>query len=188
MDDPNNKLMGMHGYCTQEMVNLLIHGRAVSNVFNDSMYLDKMELRGPNKRNEIGFLSLFEHYNSVQVGSYYKTPKYPIWVVCSESHFSVVFALRRDILNDWKAETRFDLFYYDGLANQEEQIRLTLSGSSYGSYNNKKPASLSFLENSSGSSSKKKSNEKQLVPPLELVLRTKWEDANIDWNGVQPIL
>jgi hypothetical protein len=110
-----------------EMVNLLIHGRAVSNVFNDSMLLDeKLELRGPNKRNEIGLLSLFEHYKSCEVGSYYKTPKYPVWVVCSESHFSVVFALRLDVINDWKAESRFDLYYYDGLARQDEQIKLTI--------------------------------------------------------------
>lgn len=127
MDDPSSKLMGMHGYCSMEMVNLLIHGRAVSNVFNDSVYLDNLELRGPNKRNEIGLLSLFEHYKSCEVGSYYKTPKYPIWVVCSESHFSVIFGLKKEILNDWKAETKFDLYYYDGLARQDEQIKLSLS-------------------------------------------------------------
>jgi hypothetical protein len=126
MDDSSSRLIGKHDYCTQEMVNLLLHGRAVSNVFNDSMLLDKLELRGPNRRNEIGFLSLFEHYKSCEVGSYYKTPKYPIWVVCSESHFSVLFALRKDILNDWKAESIFDLYYYDGLAKQDEQIRLTI--------------------------------------------------------------
>lgn len=26
MDEPNNSLMGMHGYCTQELVHLLILG------------------------------------------------------------------------------------------------------------------------------------------------------------------
>ena len=126
MDDPSSKLMGKHDYCTQEMVNLLIHGRAVSNVFNDTVYLDNLELKGVNKRNDIGLLSLFEHYKSCEVGSYYKTPKYPIWVICSESHFSCLFAIRRDILSDWKAESRFDLYYYDGLAKQDEQIRLTI--------------------------------------------------------------
>ena len=161
MDDPTNKLMGQHGYCTQDMVNLLIHGRAVSNVFNDSVYIDKLELRGPNERNDIGFLSLFEHYKSCEVGSYYKTPKYPVWVVCSESHFSVIFSTRREILNDWKAESRFDLFYYDGLARQDEQIKLTVSGYTY------TKASLSFIERRS------KPVEKDLTPPLEHVLRTK---------------
>uniref|UniRef100_A0A0B6ZB67 Deubiquitinating enzyme MINDY-3/4 conserved domain-containing protein n=2 Tax=Arion vulgaris TaxID=1028688 RepID=A0A0B6ZB67_9EUPU len=27
-----------------------------------------------------------------------------------------------------------------------------------------------------------------LVPPLEHCIRTKWEDAEIDWNGTEPIL
>jgi hypothetical protein len=29
---------------------------------------------------------------SCQVGSHLKNPQFPIWVVCSESHFSLVFA------------------------------------------------------------------------------------------------
>ena len=61
-----------------------------------------------------------------QVGTYLKTPKYPIWVVCSESHFSVLFSTRLDLVSDWKAERRFDLFYYDGLARQQEEIKLTI--------------------------------------------------------------
>lgn len=126
MDEPTGKLMGQHGYCTQDMVNLLIHGKAFSNVFNDLILLDKLKLKGPNKRNDIGLLSLFEHYKSCEVGSNLKTPKYPIWIVCSESHFSTIFSLKKEILNDWKAENRFDLYYYDGLANQNEQIRLTI--------------------------------------------------------------
>ncbi len=118
--------MGQHFYCTQEMVNLLIHGKAYSNVFNDAIYVDDLKLRGPDKRNDIGLLSLFEHYKSCEVGSFYKTPKYPIWIICSESHFSVMFSLKKEILSDWKAESKFDLYYYDGLARQDEQIRLSI--------------------------------------------------------------
>ena len=162
MDEKTNKLMGMHGYCTQEMVNLLIHGRAVSNVFNDSIFLDSLELRGPNKRNDIGLLSLFEQYKSCEVGSYYKTPKFPIWVVCSESHFSVIFAIKLEILSDWKAETNFDLYYYDGLAKQDEQIKLTLSA-----------AKTSYEDSFFKMLNKGKKGDKDLVPPLELVLKTK---------------
>lgn len=36
-DDPATTLIGRHGYCTQEMVNLLLTGRAVSNVFDGEM-------------------------------------------------------------------------------------------------------------------------------------------------------
>lgn len=47
-------------------------------------------------------------------------------MVCSESHFSVLFSLQPELLRDWRAERLFDLYYYDGLANQQEQIRLTV--------------------------------------------------------------
>lgn len=46
--------------------------------------------------------------------------------MCSESHFSVLFGLQPELLRDWRAERLFDLYYYDGLANQQEQIRLTI--------------------------------------------------------------
>ena len=62
----------------------------------------------------------------VQVGCFLKTPRFPIWVVCSESHFSVLFSLQLELLRDWRTERLFDLYYYDGLANQQEQIRLTI--------------------------------------------------------------
>lgn len=59
-----------------------------------------------------------------QVGTHLKTPLYPIWVVCSESHFSVLFGLQRELLTNQDKD--FDLYYYDGLANQQEEIRLTV--------------------------------------------------------------
>ncbi|NXE46625.1 MINY4 hydrolase, partial [Casuarius casuarius] len=126
-----NRLIGSHGYCTQELVNLLLTGKAVSNVFNNVIELDSGNgnitiLKGITGRSDIGLLSLFEHYDVCQVGCYLKTPKYPIWLVCSESHFSVLFCLEKNLLDDWKTEQRFDLYYYDGLANQEEEIRLTV--------------------------------------------------------------
>lgn len=62
----------------------------------------------------------------LQVGCFLKTPRFPIWVVCSESHFSVLFSLQPELLSDWKTERLFDLYYYDGLANQQEEIRLTV--------------------------------------------------------------
>ncbi|GFS27112.1 ubiquitin carboxyl-terminal hydrolase MINDY-3, partial [Elysia marginata] len=67
-----NTLIGSHGYCTQELVNLLLTGKAVSNVFNDTIQLDTgttgepVILKGVSGRTEIGFLSLFEHYKSCQ--------------------------------------------------------------------------------------------------------------------------
>ncbi|NWS56700.1 MINY4 hydrolase, partial [Chunga burmeisteri] len=151
-----NRLIGSHGYCTQELVNLLLTGKAVSNVFNNVIELDSGNgnitiLKGITSRSDIGLLSLFEHYDVCQVGCYLKTPKYPIWLVCSESHFSVLFCLEKDLLDDWKTERRFDLYYYDGLANQEEEIRLTVDTTQMCA----------------------EDKENDLTPPLEHCIRTK---------------
>ncbi|NXI41523.1 MINY4 hydrolase, partial [Galbula dea] len=151
-----NRLIGSHGYCTQELVNLLLTGKAVSNVFNNVIELDSGNgnitiLKGVTSRSDIGLLSLFEHYDVCQVGCYLKTPKYPIWLVCSESHFSVLFSLEKDLLGDWKTERKFDLYYYDGLANQEEEIRLTVDTTQMCT----------------------EDKENDLTPPLEHCIRTK---------------
>ena len=50
------------------MVNLILTGRAASNVFNDVIELDGgTVLRGVHERSQIGLMSLFEHYKSCQV-------------------------------------------------------------------------------------------------------------------------
>lgn len=66
----------------QELVNLLLTGRAVSNVFNDVVELDSGDgnttlLRGIEARSDIGFLSLFEHYNVCQVPTCTLEPQKP---------------------------------------------------------------------------------------------------------------
>ncbi|XP_070566145.1 probable ubiquitin carboxyl-terminal hydrolase MINDY-4 isoform X2 [Ptychodera flava] len=171
MDEPTNKLMGQHGYCTQEMVNLITTGAAVSNVFNDVIELDSggtdvQILKGIKSRSDVGLLSLFEHYGSCEVGSNLKTPRFPIWVICSESHFSVLFCIKKILLSDWRAERRFDLYYYDGLARQEEEIKLTVD------------TTLNFVP----------PPEEELIPPIDHCIRTKWKGAVVDWNGTEPLL
>ena len=62
--------------------------------------------------------------------------------------------------------TPFDLFYWDGLANQGDEIRLTIHPGKYQDENVKNG----------------------LIPPLEHVIRTKWKTAIVDWNGTDPLL
>ncbi|XP_020780302.2 probable ubiquitin carboxyl-terminal hydrolase MINDY-4 [Boleophthalmus pectinirostris] len=173
MDVPTTTLIGAHGYCTQELVNLLLWGQAVSNVFDNDMELDSGNgnitlLKGIKDHCEIGFLSLFEHYNICKVGSYLKTPHFPIWVVCSESHFSVLFGLQRELLISHQKGQEFDLYYYDGLSNQQEEIRLSVCVGG---------STLSCMDDAT-----------ELIPPLELCIRTRWKDAFVSWNDTEPIL
>ncbi|KAA8589595.1 hypothetical protein FQN60_012960 [Etheostoma spectabile] len=173
MDVPTTTLIGAHGYCTQELVNLLLCGRAVSNVFDNDMELDSGNsnmtlLKGVKGHCDVGLLSLFEHYDICKVGAYLKTPCYPIWVVCSESHFSVLFGLQRELLTNQDKSLEFDLYYYDGLANQQEEIRLTVSVGKWA-------LNCQHVDT-------------DLIPPLEHCIRTRWKGAFVNWNDTEPIL
>jgi hypothetical protein len=132
----------------KELVNLIALGRAASNVFDDEYTLgegqDVKVLKGIKRPCQFGHLSLYEHYNSLQVrplfaiqsiivfnrislckqvGERLKNPTYPIFIVCSESHYTVLFAKQHLI----SPQSSFDMFYYDGLANQDNEIKLTIS-------------------------------------------------------------
>lgn len=156
-------LIGAHGYCTQELVNLCLVGRACSNVFDGVKNFDQTVLKGVEEQGDVGFLTLFEHYNNLVVGEHLKSPKVPIWVLQSESHYTVLFCLDRN----GTTSSKFDLYYYDELANQEEEIRLT-------------------IDTSRRTAPKK---DPTLEPPINECVRTKWgSNAWVDWNGVDPIL
>ncbi|TPX38255.1 hypothetical protein SmJEL517_g00032 [Synchytrium microbalum] len=166
MDEPDSRMIGKYGYCTQELVNLLLLGEAISNVFDGDIKLDSKVLRGIQRPSQIGYLSLFEHYDSMKVGSHFKNPSLPIFIICSESHYTVLFATERNTLEKASRKFPIDVFYYDQLAGMSEETRLTLSFST--------------------SLSKKRYSE--LTPPLELVIRTKWSNCVVEWNGSEALL
>lgn len=125
IDMEMNYLLTEHGYAAQELINIMLIGRASSNVTNGDQDMGEgLILHGIHKQSEIGFLTLFEAYEYFVVGDFYKTPKLPIWIVCSESHYSVIFSAEFDILS--KKKKVFDLVYYDELARQEDDIVLTV--------------------------------------------------------------
>jgi len=92
MDDTTAKLTSSFGHCSQELINLLLTGQAVSNVFDHTLRPSgELICRGIQQKPDIGYLSALEAMRYLEVGGYYKTPKYPIWVVGSTSHFTVMF-------------------------------------------------------------------------------------------------
>jgi hypothetical protein len=94
------------------------------------------------------------------VGKLFKEPKFPIFVVCSESHYTVLFSVEKHINSE-----KIELFFYDSLANQTEEIRLSLE------------AGMNKVES------------RDQIPPIELCLFTKWgEKLKVDWNGTEPHL
>lgn len=91
----------------QEIVNLLLCGQAVAHVFDGRMDLGGgMFLKGVSTNVEVGFLTLLESLNFCKVGQYLKCPKWPIWVVGSETHYTVLFALATSVQDENEFEGR----------------------------------------------------------------------------------
>ncbi|GAB4845137.1 hypothetical protein Ancab_038541 [Ancistrocladus abbreviatus] len=107
-DDPSLPLVtAPFGHASQEIVNLLLCGQAVANVFDERMDLGGgMFLKGIFTNVEVGFLSLLEFLNFCKVGQNLKRPKWPIWVVGSESHYTVLFALEPSVQDENEMEER----------------------------------------------------------------------------------
>lgn len=92
MDDPNTTMTSQFGHSSQELMNLLLTGRAVSNVFDNSMTIsDSLMCHGIQSRSDIGYLTILESLRYCEVGGNYKSPSFPIWIVASTGHFSVLF-------------------------------------------------------------------------------------------------
>ena len=68
MDVATSPLIGGHGYCLQELVNLLLVGRAHSNVFDGVVEMgEDQKLRGIAEQSDIGYLTLFEALNPAHI-------------------------------------------------------------------------------------------------------------------------
>ncbi|KXZ46708.1 hypothetical protein GPECTOR_41g672 [Gonium pectorale] len=176
MDEPANGLLAKFCYCTQELVNLVMLGTATTNVFDGTKQLDgTTTLRGVNRRGKVGLLTLFEWYQYIEVGNNLKNPSLPVWVVCSESHFTVLFSLDSRPLG---SQLPFDLYYYDELANQEALIKLSVSKDPKGGWTGRIGSTIGERGKCEG----------QNIPPLECVIETRWPGVKVDWNGTDPIL
>ncbi|TYH18303.1 hypothetical protein ES288_A05G259200v1 [Gossypium darwinii] len=107
-DDPSQPLVtAPFGHASQEIVNLLLCGQAVPNVFDGRMDLGGgMFLKGISTSVEVGFLTLLESLNFCKVGQNLKCPRWPIWVVGSESHYTVLFALDTAVQDENELEER----------------------------------------------------------------------------------
>ena len=173
--DVEAPLIVEHGYCSQELTNLILCGKAVSNVHDGILQSGSMSLRGFPSQLEVGFLSIFEAQKHLTVGDFAKKPKVPVWVVYNESHYTLLFSKERGKLLDRCLEKsgspeaeEFDLFFWDQ-QGQEEEIRLSILCD---------PMPLPAMRKG------------QLIPFLNRIIRTMpyWELAKVDWNGTEPLL
>ncbi|GAX16108.1 hypothetical protein FisN_3Hh412 [Fistulifera solaris] len=98
-DDPiGTRLTGQFGHCSQELINALLTGQAVSNVFDNVLKPSgDMICRGICAKPVVGYLTQLEALQYCSVGSYFKSPRIPVWIIASSSHFSVLFGSKKAI-------------------------------------------------------------------------------------------
>ncbi|KAL3831441.1 hypothetical protein ACJMK2_023192 [Sinanodonta woodiana] len=99
VEDPGQSLIdGVHGHGSQSLINLMITGQAVNNVWDNDKDVSGLKLRGIPRQAVIGFLTYMEHLRYCEVGWYLKNPKYPIWLLASETHISVLFSREKSLV------------------------------------------------------------------------------------------
>mmetsp|Transcript_86566 Transcript_86566/g.242473 ORF Transcript_86566/g.242473 Transcript_86566/m.242473 type:complete len:623 (+) Transcript_86566:38-1906(+) len=103
-DDPSTPMIGRFGHCSQELVNLMLIGEATSNVFDGTRWLGDdpstgMLVKGIDGDRigvpPVGYLSELEPMRYISVGTLYKHPDFPLWVLGSPSHYTLLFSTRR---------------------------------------------------------------------------------------------
>ena len=67
-----------------------------------------------------------------------KQPRLPIWIICSESHYSILFSVDSNAVSEKNSVQSVDLIYYDELAKQEYDIILSLEKGQYTDEDRKK--------------------------------------------------
>ncbi|XP_012679470.2 inactive ubiquitin carboxyl-terminal hydrolase MINDY-4B [Clupea harengus] len=167
--------------CRQALLNLLLTGRASPNVFNGTLLYDENgdllehPLHGVLARSDVGYL----HWSREQVkqgklpavGSMLKTPKLPVWVCSINDTYSIIFSPHPSLLSDWKMEHLFNLYFYNGQSTQTSTALLTIDTHSHHWEVEKRDV---------------QGDPEKRFPSVEMTIRTKWEGAAIDWNGIGP--
>ncbi len=55
-----------------------------------------------------------------------RTPKTPVWLVCLNRRYGIMFSTNINLLNNWIYENYFQLHVYSGLKKQEEPCLLAI--------------------------------------------------------------
>lgn len=88
-----------YGYGSQSLINLMITGRATAYVWDNFQEVAGLKLKGIEKQSQIGFITIMEYHRFCTVGSLYKNPVHPIWVIGSDTHLTVLFSDERRLVS-----------------------------------------------------------------------------------------
>ncbi|RLU18592.1 hypothetical protein DMN91_008949 [Ooceraea biroi] len=172
LEDPKSSILGG---CSEEgpisIVVFILTGRVSPHLHNGVLHVgDENTYAVPQWgvliRSEVGFL-VHEGDSNVgkQPGSRLKTPTLPIWVTLCLGHHGVLFNTNRELLRNYHAERRFEVQYFTcGGSHATLTVDTRANEASGGSDATMEAADIA-------------------ATPLEKLIRSKWQDALIQWNG-----
>ncbi|XP_076682183.1 inactive ubiquitin carboxyl-terminal hydrolase MINDY-4B isoform X2 [Andrena cerasifolii] len=174
LEDPKASILSG---CPEEgptsVLMLSLTGRASPHLHNGVQHVGDEETYavaqwGVLVRSEIGFL-VHEGDGEMgkQPGSRLKTPSLPIWVTLCHGHHGVLFNTNRELLRNYHAERRFEVQYFTCGGSHAVLTVDTRSNSGI----------------NSGFEGTGKEYTDIAATPLEKLIRSKWQDACIQWNG-----
>nr|CAH7741071.1 unnamed protein product [Callosobruchus chinensis] len=88
-----------YGYGSQNLINLMITGRATTYVWDHDQDVGGLKLKGVEKQSQIGFITIMEYHRYCTVGSFFKNPIHPVWVIASDTHLTVLFSEERRLVS-----------------------------------------------------------------------------------------
>ncbi|XP_017850917.1 ubiquitin carboxyl-terminal hydrolase MINDY-3 homolog [Drosophila busckii] len=88
-----------YGYGAQSLINLMLTGRAVAHVWDNEQDVGGLKLRGICEQSDIGFITLMEQMRYCTVGSFFKNPRFPVWVMGSDTHLTVLFSYEQRLVS-----------------------------------------------------------------------------------------
>ncbi|CAF0746276.1 unnamed protein product [Rotaria sp. Silwood1] len=175
-DLDHTRLVGERDESTIQMVTLALTGRALHYLHNGVIDVDShgnlMEKpqHGVKTRSSVGFLYWSKYdedsfWHKQEIGSMLRTPRVPVWLICLNRRYAIVFSTNINLLNNWIYENYFQLHVYSGLKKQEKSCIVSIDT------RQQYPASIygDFFEEND-----------QRVPDIIQLLQTRWSDCTIE--------
>ncbi|UJR33053.1 hypothetical protein I4U23_020512 [Adineta vaga] len=136
-DLDHTRLVGDRDEATIQMVMLALTGRALHYLHNGLIEFDansnllERPQYGVKDRCSVGFLYWSKHeddsfWHKQEIGSMLRTPKVPVWLICLNRRYGIIYSTNINLLNNWIYENYFQLHVYTGLKNQEHSCLLSI--------------------------------------------------------------
>ena len=92
------------GHASLSLVNLLLAGISTPHVHNGVQDVG-VPLKGIDVQTQIGYLTVLESLRYITVGTLLKGPKFPVWVIGSETHMTVIFSADDRLVKEEDGQT-----------------------------------------------------------------------------------